>query len=69
MPRVSVYLPNDLAAAARAAGLDLSTLIQEAIRQHMAAKKTDAWLAMLDSTSPQVSHDHALAALDATREA
>jgi hypothetical protein len=34
---------------------------------HLAGRKTDAWLATLDSPSAPVSHDDALAALDAAR--
>ena len=68
MPRVNVYLPDDLAAAARAARLNLSSLTQEAIRRELAGRTTDAWLASLGSASSQVSHDTALATLDAARE-
>ena len=68
MPRVNIYLPDDLAAAVRAAGLNLSSLTQDAIRQQLAGRTTDAWLATLDPPSVQVSHDDALAALDAARE-
>ncbi len=68
MPRVNVYLPDDLAAAARAAGLNLSSLTQDAIRRELAARTTDAWLATLDPAPSQVSHDEALAAVDAARE-
>lgn len=68
MPRVNIYLPEDLAAAVRTAGINLSSLTQEAIRQELAGRTTDAWLASLDPGSPQVSHDDALAALDAARE-
>jgi post-segregation antitoxin (ccd killing protein) len=68
MPRVNVYLPDDLAAAARAAGLNLSSLTQDAIRQQLAGRTTDAWLATLDPSSVQVSHDDALAALEAARD-
>jgi post-segregation antitoxin (ccd killing protein) len=68
MPRVNIYLPDDLAAAVRAAGLNLSSLTQEAIRRHLAGRTTDTWLATLDSTPAHVSHDDALAALDAARD-
>jgi post-segregation antitoxin (ccd killing protein) len=68
MPRVNVYLPDDLAAAARAARLNLSSLTQEAIRRELAGRTTDAWLATLDATPAPVPHDTALAALDAARE-
>jgi post-segregation antitoxin (ccd killing protein) len=68
MPRVNVYLPDDLAAAARAAELNLSSLTQEAIRRELAGRTTDAWLATLDPVPTPVPHDTALAALDAARE-
>ncbi len=68
MPRVNVYLPDDLAAAARAAGLNLSSLTQEAIRRELGGRTTDAWLATLDPPSVPVSHEDALTALDAERE-
>ncbi|WP_448610964.1 type II toxin-antitoxin system CcdA family antitoxin [Geodermatophilus sp. URMC 60] len=65
---MNVYLPDDLAAAARAAELNLSSLTQDAIRRELAARTTDAWLATLDPAPSQVSHDEALAAVDAARE-
>jgi post-segregation antitoxin (ccd killing protein) len=68
MPRVNIYLPDDLAAAVRAAGLNLSSLTQDAIRRHLSGRTTDAWLATLGSAPAHVSHDDALAALDAARE-
>jgi post-segregation antitoxin (ccd killing protein) len=68
MPRVNVYLPDDLAAAARAAGLNVSSLAQEAIKRELAGRTTDAWLATLDPTQARVPHDTALAALDEARE-
>jgi post-segregation antitoxin (ccd killing protein) len=68
MPRVNIYLPAELAAAVRAAGINLSSLTQEAIRQHLAGRTTDAWLATLDPVPTHVSHDDALAVLDAARD-
>lgn len=68
MPRVNIYLPDDLAAAVRAAGLNLSSLTQDAIRRHLAGRTTDDWLDTLDSAAAHVDHDDALAALDATRD-
>lgn len=76
--RLNVYLPDDLAAAAKKGGLNLSAVTQEAVRATLAARSTDAWLAMLDapkapeSTAPatpgSVPHDRALEALDAARD-
>jgi post-segregation antitoxin (ccd killing protein) len=68
MSRVNVYLPDDLAAAARAAGLNLSSLTQEAIRRELGGRTTDAWLATLEASETPVPHDAALAAVDAARE-
>ena len=68
MSRVNVYLPDDLAAAARAARLNLSSLTQEAIRRELAGRTTDAWLATLAPGQTPVPHETALAALDAARE-
>ena len=68
MPRVNIYLPDELAAAVRAAGLNLSSLTQDAIRRHLAGRTTDAWLATLDHARALVPHDDALAALDAARD-
>ena len=68
MPRVNIYLPDDLAAAVRTAGINLSSLTQDAIRRELAGRTTDAWLASLDPAPSRVSHDEALAALDAARE-
>jgi post-segregation antitoxin (ccd killing protein) len=65
---MNIYLPEDLAAAVRAAGINVSSLTQEAIRQYLAGRTTDAWLATLEATPTQVAHDDALAALDAARE-
>jgi len=37
-------LPNDLAAEAKATGLDVSNLTQEALRSALAANRVDEWL-------------------------
>lgn len=68
--RVNVYLPDELAAAAKQAGLNLSAVAQEAVRRTLAERSTEAWLASFPtaaSTGP-VPHDRALDALDAARE-
>jgi post-segregation antitoxin (ccd killing protein) len=44
MARVNVYLPDDLAAEARAAGLNVSNLTQEALRSALAASRVEEWL-------------------------
>ena len=44
MARVNVYLPDDLAAEARAVGLNVSNLTQEALRSALATSRVDEWL-------------------------
>ncbi len=69
MARVNIYLPDDLAAAARQNGMNISAVAQDAVRRQLAARSTDIWLATLRTApSPDVSHERALAALDAARE-
>ncbi|MGQ0483068.1 MAG: type II toxin-antitoxin system CcdA family antitoxin [Pseudonocardia sp.] len=66
MARVNIYLPDELAESARAAGLNISALAQAAITAELSQNATDAWLAELP-TQRRVSHDQAMAALDAAR--
>lgn len=47
MARVNVYLPDDLAAAARDADLNVSALTQDAVRAALASAATNRWLASL----------------------
>ena len=69
MARVNVYLPDDLAAAARAAGINVSNLTQDALRQELAARGTDAWLVRIAEMPPTgVTHADALDAVHAARE-
>ena len=49
MARVNVSLPDDLAAAAKAADLNVSSLTQNALRKALAAANLDRWLADIDS--------------------
>jgi post-segregation antitoxin (ccd killing protein) len=64
--RVNVYLPDDLAAEAKEAGLNLSAVTQEAVRRTLEVRSMQAWLETLGSHG--VSHETALAALDDVRE-
>lgn len=67
--RLNVYLPDDLAAEAKRAGLNVSAVAQEAVRRSLAARSTDHWLVTLEKAtgSAQVSHEHAMKALDAAQ--
>lgn len=68
--RLNVYLPDELAAEAKKAGLNLSAVTQEAVRRTLAERSTDAWLATVPTTASteRVPHDRALDALDAARD-
>lgn len=67
--RLNVYLPDELAAQAKAASLNLSAVTQEAVRRSLVARSTDAWLATLRrAPHHRVPHERALEALDAARE-
>ena len=58
MARVNVYLPDDLAARAKQAQLNVSAITQDAIRSTLAASATDAWLAGLTALDrPDIDHD------------
>jgi len=68
--RLNVYLPDELAAEAKKAGLNLSAVTQEAVRKSLAERSTDAWLATVATTAStqRVPHGRALDALDAERD-
>jgi post-segregation antitoxin (ccd killing protein) len=69
MTRVNVYLPDELADRARAAGLNVSGLTQEAIRAALAVGRTDEWLrevAKLPATG--IGHEEVAAAIRQARE-
>jgi post-segregation antitoxin (ccd killing protein) len=67
---VNVYLPDELAAEAKKAGLNLSAVTQEAVKRTLAERSTDAWLATVANTfgAGRVPHDRVLDALDAARD-
>lgn len=68
MTRVNVYLPDDLAQQARAAGLNISGVAQEALRGALRRSETDRWLDGLDA-GPRlgVVHERVIEALDGAR--
>jgi post-segregation antitoxin (ccd killing protein) len=69
MARVNVYLPDDLAGAAKSAGLNVSALTQEAVRGALASGRTNAWLAdVLEMKAPPVDVAAVLAAVREARD-
>jgi post-segregation antitoxin (ccd killing protein) len=68
MARLNVYLPDELADRARLANLNISALTQAAIAAELQRRGTDEWLAGVPEYSPAISHDAAMAALEAARD-
>lgn len=69
MARVNVYLPDDLAAQARAADLNVSALAQEALRAELDRCRTDEWLNALSGLKQiDLPHEIVIEALDAGRD-
>jgi post-segregation antitoxin (ccd killing protein) len=68
MARVNVYLPDELAASARDAGLNISGLTQDAVHDALAAVSTDRWLDRLEQHQRHnIAHEHVLTALEDAR--
>jgi post-segregation antitoxin (ccd killing protein) len=68
MPKVSVYLPEELYAAARAEGLPVSALAQRAIEEALQQRDTRAWARRVRDRAPRVTRTlDTAAALDEAR--
>ncbi len=69
MARVNVYLPDKLAEEARAAGLNVSNLTQEAVRRALAANRTDDWLNEIATLRPTgATHETVADAVTAAKD-
>lgn len=69
MPKVSVYLPDELYRAARDHGLSISALAQEAITAELAAARAERWVEAVRARAPRVIEElDVRAALDGARE-
>jgi post-segregation antitoxin (ccd killing protein) len=69
MARVNVYLPDELAEASRAAGLNVSRITQDALRAALDAAATSTWIESIrDLPATGVSHEDALDAVRAARD-
>lgn len=53
MPKVSIYLPDDLYQDARAHELPLSALAQQAIENALSATRTTEWVTRVRNRSPR----------------
>jgi post-segregation antitoxin (ccd killing protein) len=75
MARVNIYLPDELAAAARDQGLNVSAVARSALEGELASRSMTAWLAdvaRMNATwageHPRLTHEQVLAAIDAGRD-
>ena len=69
MARLNVYVPDELAEAARAAELNVSAITQDALRTALDANSVGVWLDSLDSLDPAcVTHAAAERALAEARD-
>jgi post-segregation antitoxin (ccd killing protein) len=68
MARVNVYLPDDLAREARAAGLNISRVTQAALSETLEHNETDRWLDRLAHLPrAQIAHRSVIQAIDVAR--
>jgi hypothetical protein len=68
MARVNVYLPDELAREARSAGLNISSITQEALSRQLLRDETDHWLDRLDHLPRvEVSHERVVEAIAVAR--
>jgi hypothetical protein len=66
--RVNVYLPDELAQKARAAGLNVSKVTRQALSNTLAQSETNRWLDHLDCLPRvEVSHRRVIDAIDEAR--
>jgi len=69
MARVNVYLPDDLAEEAKSAGLNVSSLTQEALRSALAASRASEWLDEVGAMKPTgIDHDTVALAVAAAKD-
>jgi post-segregation antitoxin (ccd killing protein) len=69
MPRVNVYLPDDLAEEAKKAGLNISSLTQAAIRSSLAAQTLKRWQQQVSKLpSAGVSHANVIEAVKSAKD-
>lgn len=57
MPKVSVYLPDELYRRAREQGIKLSAVTQAALERELARDPNAAWVAGVRDREPRVHHE------------
>jgi hypothetical protein len=65
IPRVNVYLSDELVEAIRPLGWNLSQVLQNAVRERLDSVRLDAWLRKLNPPNPGApGHGQTMAALE-----
>jgi len=68
MARVNVYLPDELAREARAAGLNISRVTQQALTSTLEQEETDRWLERLEELPrTEISHERVIERIEEAR--
>lgn len=69
MARLNVYVPDELAARARAAGLNVSKLTQDAIEQELQRSAMQVWMERVRANPPmpEISREDAQRIMDEVR--
>jgi post-segregation antitoxin (ccd killing protein) len=68
MARVNVYMPAELVEEARAAGVNVSNVAQQALRRELFRRRAGDWLDRVRRfPRTTVAHDEAMAAVDVAR--
>jgi post-segregation antitoxin (ccd killing protein) len=68
MARINVYMPDQLAAAVRASGINLSEVTQLAAEREVVRCQVSSWLGrVMAERSGDVTHEEALRALQVAR--
>jgi post-segregation antitoxin (ccd killing protein) len=69
MARLNIYVPDDLAAEVKAAGLNVSQVAQDALRRRLQVRKTNEWVAAVSALpASDVTVDQVTDAVDEARE-
>ena len=69
MPKITVYLPDELHERVKASHLNVSQVTQDALRRALDESPMATWLASLDRGEPVDYGDAAQVALEAERDA
>ena len=69
MPKVSVYLPDELYERVRSQGLSMSAVTQSALEQQLTSVVNDSWIDRMATTAPRLCRPvHTAELLDAVRD-